>query len=181
MASLVATEEVYIEEVDDNPIVTILSETKDSEVGRKKRILDPPPEPQKMPSGNFNERQPADNKIVLPSKINVPTIKFETSINTQDFALGVIKDNDAIPLSRSLPKYPLSAAREKIKGWVKVSFDLNRKGIPMNIVVTEAEPVAIFDQAAIDAVKTWKYKAKVDKGKTVAQYNLSVRLDFGKK
>ncbi|NMP16569.1 energy transducer TonB [Thalassotalea sp. Y01] len=181
MASLVATEEVYIEEVEDNPIITIVKLPEDSAVARKKRILDPPPEPLQKPSGLIAVDMPkVSTKTKLPN-VTMPQIDVDGSLESQEFAVGAIKDNDARPIYRALPRYPIEAAREQIRGWVKLKFAVNRYGKIENIEVLDASPPEIFDQAAIDALQRWKYQAKVIDGKTVRQEGMSVRIDFGKK
>nr|WP_248289582.1 energy transducer TonB [Thalassotalea sp. Y01] len=111
----------------------------------------------------------------------MPQIDVDGSLESQEFAVGAIKDNDARPIYRALPRYPIEAAREQIRGWVKLKFAVNRYGKIENIEVLDASPPEIFDQAAIDALQRWKYQAKVIDGKTVRQEGMSVRIDFGKK
>ncbi|QBY03078.1 energy transducer TonB [Thalassotalea sp. HSM 43] len=181
MASLVATEEVYIEEVEDNPIITIVKLPEDSAIARKKRILDPPPEPLQKPSGLIGVDMPKVTTETKLPNVSMPQIEVDGSLESQEFAVGAIKDNDARPIYRALPRYPIEAAREQIRGWVKLKFAVNRYGKIENIEVLDASPPEIFDQAAIDALKRWKYQAKVIDGKTVRQEGMSVRIDFGKK
>lgn len=179
MASLVATEEVYIEEVDESPIIKIISLPRETKVANRNRILDPPPKPKDKPVGHIKMTELESNTTITPSNVNLPSIEMDSNLDNQEFTVGIIKDSDAIPIYRSLPRYPLVAAREKIKGWVKLSFSLDRYGKVENIAVIDSEPKVIFDQAAIDALQHWKYKAKLEKGKTVRQEYLSVRIDFG--
>lgn len=179
MASLVATEDVYLEEVDESPIIKIISLPKETTVARRHRSLDPPPKPKAKPVGQIKMTELETNKVINPSNVELPNIEIDSNLANQEFSVGVIKDSDAMPIYRSLPRYPLEAAREKIKGWVKLSFSINRFGKVENIVVIDSEPKVIFDQAAIDALQHWKYKAKLEKGKTVRQEYLSVRIDFG--
>jgi len=181
MASLVATEEVYLAEIEDFTIITIINEPRDSTVARKNRILEPPPELVEKPDGQFNDKTVAKTQAKLAVDMPMPEISIDNNFANQEFAVGVIKDNDAIPIYRSLPRYPVAAAQQKIRGWVTLNFSINRWGKVEDIVIIDAEPEVIFNQAAIDALNTWKYKAKVVKGKTVRQKNLSVRLDFGNK
>ncbi|WNC70956.1 TonB family protein [Thalassotalea psychrophila] len=179
MASLVATEDVYLESVDESPIIKIISLPKETKVARRHRILDPPPEPKAKPSGHIKMTELESNQTIVPSKVDLPNIEIDSNLADQEFTVGIIKDSDAIPIYRSLPRYPLAAAREKIKGWVKLSFSINRFGKVENIAIIDSDPKVIFDQAAIDALQHWKYKAKLEKGKTVHQEYLSVRIDFG--
>lgn len=181
MASLVATEEVYIEEVDDWATITIINQPQDSEVHRKNRTLKPPPKMISQPKNNVEVDDKQLQKKSLPVHLNMPEVSLEMGLSDQEFAIGIIKDTQAMPIYRALPRYPLQAARKKISGWVKLSFSINREGGVEDIAVIESEPEIIFDQAAMNALKNWRYKPQLNKGKTVKQQNLSVRIDFGKK
>lgn len=181
MASLVGIDEVKISEVDEFEIITIVNQPEDSEIKRKKRILDPPPKPKQMPDGVISMGEQPQSDVAMPKKMAMPEVSLNTGFENQEFAIGVLKDSAATPIYRSLPRYPIEAARQKVKGWVKLKFSINRDGGVENIEVLDSLPPVIFDQAAIDALNRWKYKAKLEKGKTVRQENLSVRIDFGKK
>ena len=180
MASLVATEDVYIEEIDDWAIITIINQPQDSEVHRKNRTLAPPPKIITQPKSNMKVDAKQQKTKSLPVHVSMTEINLDMGLSDQEFAIGIIKDTQAMPIYRSLPRYPIAAARNKIKGWVKLSFSINRHGEVEDIAIIESEPEVIFDQAAIDALKHWRYKPQLNKGKTVKQQHLSVRIDFGK-
>ncbi|MEX1265402.1 MAG: TonB family protein, partial [Woeseia sp.] len=50
------------------------------------------------------------------------------------------------------PKYPRSAARRNISGWVDIAFTVSPQGSVTNIDITESAPGSIFDDAAREAV-----------------------------
>ncbi len=180
MASLVATEDVYLEDVPEFQIVEIIDKAEDSNVERTNRALPPPPEPMSKPSGIYNVAKGVDAKAKLPSQVKMPDVNLGSSLSNQEFSIGIIKDTTAHPIYRSLPRYPLEAARKKIPGWVKLSFSINRQGEVEDISIIDSEPKIIFDQAAITALQRWKYKPQLESGKTVKQTGLTVRIDFGK-
>ena len=181
MATLVATEEIYLEEVEPWAIVTIINEPHDSKVERVNRVLEPPEAAPKKPSTISSSEVEEDDSAAEFEQFDLPEVEVDVSSSTIEFDPNFLKDSDAVPIFRTLPIYPLEAARNKQKGWVKLSFDVNRFGEIENINVVDSEPEVLFDQAAINALKRWKYKAKIDKGKTVRQNGLVVRLFFGKK
>ena len=62
-------------------------------------------------------------------------------------------------LSGAGPIYPADARAKGIEGYVVVQYDVSVEGLVTNAVVVEAEPVNVFDRAALDAVKSWRFNA----------------------
>jgi TonB family protein len=74
-------------------------------------------------------------------------------------------------LSTTPPKYPVKAIKKRIEGYVKLEFDISERGEPININVIESSPAKVFDQAAINSFKNWRYEA-------IASTCNKVQLDF---
>jgi len=55
------------------------------------------------------------------------------------------------------PDYPVSALTQRLAGSVTLEFTVNTSGEPRDIHVVEATPPGVFDQAAISAVRHWRY------------------------
>jgi protein TonB len=87
-------------------------------------------------------------------------------------------DRDAVPQVRIQPDYPIQARQKGIEGWVDVQFNVGADGSVRNAVVVAAEPKAIFDSAALQAVRGWKYNPKIQNGKPVERAGLRVRIRF---
>lgn len=75
------------------------------------------------------------------------------------------------------PVYPNDAQRKGLNGWVEVSFMVAENGTVQNAIVGSADPRGVFDQAALDAVKQWRFEPPMRDGKAVTQQT-SVRLRF---
>ena len=65
-------------------------------------------------------------------------------------------------------KYPRAALQRGIEGYVDVKFDITEIGLTKNIQVIGANPEKIFDKAALNAVRKWRYKPQLNDGE--AQY-----------
>ena len=83
------------------------------------------------------------------------------------------KEPNRIPIDRPFPKYPIQAAIHKTEGFVRVAFDVTKEGHTSNVLVLESQPADIFDEMALAAVKTWRYKAA-----EAASFDHKVQLDF---
>jgi TonB family protein len=76
-------------------------------------------------------------------------------------------DQDPRVISQPAPEYPYQAKRADIEGAVLVEFIVNVQGQVINpIVVGSTDPV--FEKAAIEAVKEWKFAAALHEGQPVS-------------
>jgi len=70
--------------------------------------------------------------------------------------------------TRVLPIYPSMTASQRVYGEVAMDVTLNDDGTVQVVKVIESDP--IFDSAATDAVKQWKYRPLTVHGKLVKQF-----------
>jgi TonB family protein len=89
-----------------------------------------------------------------------------------------VEKNDATPVIRIEPKYPIQAALNKQEGSVILEFDIAKDGSTDNIEVIESFPQQTFNKVAITALEQWTYKPRVQGGKAQRQTGLQVQLDF---
>lgn len=55
------------------------------------------------------------------------------------------------------PVYPEFAAVQRLEGFVTVAYDITVSGNVVNVRVINSEPVGVFDNAAIEAVRDWQF------------------------
>jgi protein TonB len=87
-------------------------------------------------------------------------------------------DGEYLPIVKVTPVYPRRALQRGIQGFVIVEFTVNKVGAVTNPVVVQAEPEGIFDQAAMDAAKKFKYKPRVVNGEAIAVAGVQNRITF---
>ena len=92
--------------------------------------------------------------------------------------VGAGSDRDILPLVRVDPEYPARAKQQGIEGWVELKFTISPAGTVQDAVVTAANPSFIFDRAALQAVRKWRYNPKIENGVAVARNGVRVRLRF---
>lgn len=63
--------------------------------------------------------------------------------------------------------YPVDARATGVEGRVVVRYDVTASGTVANAVVVESEPPGVFDAAALDAVRSWRFRPMVDRGEVV--------------
>jgi protein TonB len=102
----------------------------------------------------------------------------------QQLAPAKFRGPDAAALAPSLkrlrapsPDYPVSALTQRLAGSVTLEFTVNTSGEPRDIHVVEATPPGVFDQAAISAVKHWRYAPLLVDG-AVVEVPVRTRMRF---
>ncbi len=78
------------------------------------------------------------------------------------------------------PQYPASASDRGIAGWVDVQFLVNTDGSLSEVTIVGAQPVGVFEQAALDAVRRWRYQPVLHDGEASTQ-RARVRVRFAVK
>ncbi|MDH3750031.1 MAG: energy transducer TonB [Gammaproteobacteria bacterium] len=66
-------------------------------------------------------------------------------------------------------RYPSSASRRNLTGWVEIAFTVTSSGETADIEVRHADPAKVFNNAAIKAVEQWKFEPRVFRGQTISQ------------
>jgi len=70
------------------------------------------------------------------------------------------------------PVYPDRARERGTEGWVDLEYTVTNDGSTRDIVVRGAEPEGTFDNAAVNAVRRWRYEPRV------AEQRVEARLRF---
>ncbi len=115
----------------------------------------------------------------------VPNMEATKSLQRQlaaaqqqrDFESQVVQATTLKRVREVPPTYPREAERQGLSGWVDVEFTVAPNGTTQDLVVRNAEPQRIFDQAAVDAVRRWRFEPVRRDGAAVAQ-RAAVRIRF---
>lgn len=73
--------------------------------------------------------------------------------------------------------YPQRALRQRIEGWVELTFTVTANGDVSDIKVIDSQPRREFDREATRALSQWKFKPRIANGKPVAA-SARQRLEF---
>ncbi|GLX78269.1 protein TonB [Thalassotalea insulae] len=175
MAHLISSDQVGITQ--GPPPITIDIVQLPEETKAKPFVRKPfqPPEP--PPIMELSKVTPELTEVNSEFSYTPDDLKLVNNI-TDSATMNAQPDQDASPIVRVNPKYPMDALRNGIQGWVKLTFDISEIGQVINVKVVDSEPKRIFDKAAKQALRKWKYRAKSIDGKHVKQQNFTVQLDF---
>lgn len=64
--------------------------------------------------------------------------------------------------------YPEQARAAGVEGIVRVRYDVTVDGSVVNAQVDAADPVGVFDEAALALVRSWRFRPAIEDGVSVA-------------
>ncbi len=170
MERLIYTDPLVVEEA---PVYSVPSpvlkeqpviETRRNEIEKPAKVEEEPPVPPLdkfemdpgpplMPGENFVEHVADQHKMTFSTDVPIATMLVQ-------------------------PEYPTRLANRGIEGFVDVKFDVTAMGTAENVKVIFSEPERVFDKAALNAVKRWKFQPAEKNGKPTAYKGMEHRIVF---
>jgi periplasmic protein TonB len=100
--------------------------------------------------------------------------------NTADVVMtSDMVDTAARPLSRSAVEYPRRAKAKDIEGYVVISLLIDKSGKVTTAKVIESEPTGVFEEKALQTIKSWLFSPAKYKGKAVDSWaNQTIRFEL---
>jgi TonB family protein len=92
-------------------------------------------------------------------------------------ATNIVSANSLKRTRTVQPVYPEAARKKGIEGWVELAFTVTPNGTVENVEVRNASPANVFDDAAVRAIRGWRFEPVERDGEKVAQRAM-VRLRF---
>ncbi|ABA57129.1 energy transducer TonB [Nitrosococcus oceani] len=150
---------------------------------KERQLPKKPPPPEEPPSMMMPRPQAPQPKPSALAKVT-PHIELPLSLKSDgpylgdygqtpgtSLGSGIVPagEGDLLPLVRISPQYPRRAARRGLEGSVTVAFIITKEGSVRDPKVIESHPSGIFEQAALQAIKRWKFKPKQIEGQLVEQ------------
>lgn len=90
---------------------------------------------------------------------------------------GVAVDRMPVPVRKIKPRYPMAARRTGQTGQVLLRLYVDQEGAVREVQVVRAEPPGVFDDAATEAVRKWRFEPAVSGGAAVGMWlTLPVRF-----
>ena len=135
-------------------------ETKQRETPRRQKPEQQPPPPEMNLAKNIDPGE-AVGEIVSLADASAELAEAAA------VGAGVGSDRDVVPLVRVDPDYPPRARQRGIEGYVDLEFTIGPTGAVEDPRVIGANPTGVFDEAALRAVRRWRYNPKLEDGVAV--------------
>lgn len=145
-------------------------ELKKREPPKREKPEQPPPPPEMNMAKNM---KPSDAVGTI-----VPIVDTNMEL-AKATSLGVGgSDRGIVPLVRVNPDYPPRATQRGIEGWVEVEFTITKVGTVKDERVLKSNPPYVFDRAALQAIRRWRYNPQIRDGVAVEHAGQLFRFLF---
>lgn len=174
MSGLVAMDDTKIYISPETTILKgVLFRPEEDEAKRSPIVVETPPEiidtPEPYP------RLP--NGPTSPTDIFVPPHQ-PTGVGPVEKPNLTDMDGDMMIIAGFPPRYPSRQARSGVEGYVIISLTVNADGRVEDPYVIEADPIGVFDKAALTAMAKFKYKPRVINGQALPVHNVLYKMSF---
>jgi TonB family protein len=113
-----------------------------------------------------------DDASISAVEQDITTLQDNTKRAAEIVSAGNLQLTKYVP-----PTFPITARERGLSGWVDLQFVVKPDGLVSDLIITGAEPVGLFEQAAVAAVKKWRYKPVERDGHAVDQ-RARLRMKF---
>ena len=143
----------------------------------------PPSEPAPSTAATVPQQPanaPAETPATPPAGQKAPVFNLSgTDSESNAVALGghILPAKPDDRFRNRPPVYPVEAERRKQRGTVVVIIHVSPNGLASGVDVLESSGVLVLDQAAIVAVRKWRFHPAMDNGRTVS-FDMPFRFVF---
>jgi len=159
--------------------------------------LPPAPEPQRRRDEHPEPERPPETVpevgIVTPQmpRVRLPGVRMPGLAIP---AVAALRDSIGIPylgaepvaeppngglriLNRTPPLYPARALLRRTEGWVRLQITIDADGLVSDAQVLDASPEDVFEQAALKAVRRWRFEPAARGGRG-ASVQVTQKIEF---
>ena len=130
------------------------------EVKIKPEIEQPVAVDQPPPEVQFEEAVTPPSDVPVPASANAISGSQQQGAPAQDLKTA----------NRVDPTYPPASRRAGEQGTVRLKVLVDTNGRPSNVAVTQSSGFARLDEAAVQAVRKWRFEAATDGSKKIQAY-----------
>ena len=165
MQGLISSGGSVLQDNDFGKLVEFVHVQQDDDVRTKDRQPKKPPAPPQEPPKPEMSKPDFDRNV---SSMDMGGLDLGADLSVDAGLTGNGGDGEYLPIVKVAPQYPRRAAQKGIEGYVVLEFTVSKLGTVVEPHVIEADPPNIFNRAAINAAKKFKYKPKIENGEAVA-------------
>jgi protein TonB len=141
-------------------------------VEEKKKKPEKPPEPEVQP------QMPEPQISNFESSVQIAMVRPQVTMNTNIGTLGFGQsDGEYLPIVKVQPIYPQRALQRGLEGSVLVQYTVTTTGETKDVVVVQSSN-QVFDRAAIESAKKYKYKPRIIDGTPVEVPGVTTLIEF---
>ncbi|MBL38482.1 MAG: energy transducer TonB [Xanthomonadales bacterium] len=160
---------------------------------QKQQPPPPPPKPQREPPPRKRSSEPAPPMVSLDSSLSgidfgLPGFSASDLNDLQDQLLGdtrdVVMTDDSVdspprPTYQAPLAYPKTARSRGVEGYVVLSLLISATGEIEKVQVLESSPSGVFEDAALQGVRNWRFEPAQYQGRNVKVWaRQRVRFDL---
>ena len=183
MQALIASGQSAMTDAADRRVVDFVrverEETLERKQSKPKRPSNPEAPPPDAPQPSIDQSADIGGQAIAGLE-NVPVAagRLDFDIGTGFGIAAGSADGDYLPLVRVAPIYPRRARARNIEGWVILELTVSEAGAVKDPHVISYHPSEIFNRAAINAARKFKYKPRVVNGKPIEVRGVRYKLTF---
>ncbi|WP_444910672.1 energy transducer TonB [Microbulbifer sp. TRSA005] len=135
-----------------------------------------PPSPQDIPP-------PLERTETIRKVETINTVPTITPPVTETGNNPAIVSREPVPVYKATPRYPSTAIRRGIEGYVVVEFTISKTGAVRDVRVvagydSAGNPTNVFNRSAQAAAERFKYQPQVEDGHPVERYGVRNRITY---
>jgi len=166
MQGLISSGNSVVNEESFGRLIEFVDVSQDDDVQTKQNKVNKPPTPPAEPP---KPELPKPNvQAQSANSFDIGAIDLSADLNIDAGLAGSGGDGEFLPIVKVAPQYPRRALQKGIEGHVTVEFTVTALGTVVDPKVIDANPPTVFNRAAMNAVKKFKYKPKIVDGKAQA-------------
>jgi protein TonB len=166
MQGLISSGNSVVNEESFGRLIEFVDVSQDDDVQTKKHKVNKPPTPPAEPPKPDLPKPSIEAQSA--NAFNIGAIDLSADLSIDAGLAGSGGDGDFLPIVKVAPQYPRRALQKGIEGHVTVEFTVTALGTVIDPKVIDANPPTVFNRAAMNAVKKFKYKPKIVDGKAQA-------------
>ncbi len=145
----------------------------------KKQVTRPKPRPRRTPKAPPRPMMSSLSSNLAGIAFDLPGLQFEDLGNqgtellqTDDEVVHTSDTVDTAPqaVEQMPPTYPKRASDRGIEGYVELSVLIDQNGYIQQVKVLEAKPPDVFEEAATETVRNWRFTPALYKGEPVSSW-----------